>query len=195
MTRTRFFFLTRTRGLGLGLGFLGYDSDSGFDTWTRTQHWKTYWINWNLLDIKDDILVRRWESDDGKEKSLKIVLPERLRPTVLAELHNTKTASHLGVNKMLHKVQYRFYWIGLAADVRSWVRKCTVCAQAKHPPKRMRAPLQRYQVGAPLERVGMDVLGPLPETDRGNKYILVVGDYFKMGRGLCNPKSRSCNCC
>ena len=30
----------------------------------------------------------------------------------------------------------------------------------------------------PMERVALDVVGPLPETERGNKYILVVGDYF-----------------
>ena len=24
----------------------------------------------------------------------------------------------------------------------------------------------------------MDIMGPLPETPRGNRYILVVGDYF-----------------
>ena len=29
-----------------------------------------------------------------------------------------------------------------------------------------------------MQRVAMDILGPLPETDRGNKYILVIGDYF-----------------
>ena len=139
---------------------------------------KTYWINWSLLEIRDDILVRRWESDDGKDVNWKIVLPKPLRPRVLEELHNSKSASHLGINKMLHKVQLRFYWIGLGADVRSWVRKCTVCARAKHPPKKMRTPLQRYQVGAPLERVAMDILGPLPETERGNRYVLVIGDYF-----------------
>ena len=33
-------------------------------------------------------------------------------------------------------------------------------------------------VGAPMERVALDVVGPLPVTDRGNKYILVVGDYL-----------------
>ena len=38
--------------------------------------------------------------------------------------------------------------------------------------------MQRYNVGAPLERIALDVLGPLPETDRGNKYILVIADYF-----------------
>ena len=31
---------------------------------------------------------------------------------------------------------------------------------------------------SPMERVALDIVGPLPETERGNKYILVVGDYF-----------------
>jgi len=29
-----------------------------------------------------------------------------------------------------------------------------------------------------MERVAMDILGPLPESTLGNKYILVVTDYF-----------------
>lgn len=29
-----------------------------------------------------------------------------------------------------------------------------------------------------VERVALDILGPLPVSKRGNKYILIVGDYF-----------------
>ena len=29
-----------------------------------------------------------------------------------------------------------------------------------------------------MQWVAMDILGPLQETDHGNKYILVIGDYF-----------------
>lgn len=29
-----------------------------------------------------------------------------------------------------------------------------------------------------MERVARDILGPLPVTERGNKYILVVADLF-----------------
>jgi hypothetical protein len=32
--------------------------------------------------------------------------------------------------------------------------------------------------GNPLERIAIDIMGPLPETESGNKYIMVVGDYF-----------------
>ena len=38
--------------------------------------------------------------------------------------------------------------------------------------------MQIEQVGVPLQRVAMDILGPLPMTQAGNKYILVIGDYF-----------------
>ena len=38
--------------------------------------------------------------------------------------------------------------------------------------------MQLYHVGGPMERVAVDITGPLLESDIGNKYILVVCDYF-----------------
>ena len=35
-----------------------------------------------------------------------------------------------------------------------------------------------YMAGEPIERIAIDVMGPLPETARGNKFIVVIGDYF-----------------
>lgn len=34
------------------------------------------------------------------------------------------------------------------------------------------------RVGAPLDRLATDILGPLPTTPRGNRYVLVVTDHF-----------------
>ena len=45
-------------------------------------------------------------------------------------------------------------------------------------PARQRANMQSVPIGAPLEMIAMDFVGPLPCTERGNKYVLVVGDYF-----------------
>ena len=33
-------------------------------------------------------------------------------------------------------------------------------------------------MGAPLDRLSTDVLGPFPESTSGNNYILAVTDYF-----------------
>ena len=41
-----------------------------------------------------------------------------------------------------------------------------------------RAQLQLSLAERPLQRIAMDVVGPLPVTPRGNRYILVVSDYF-----------------
>ena len=34
------------------------------------------------------------------------------------------------------------------------------------------------QVGFPGERLAMDVVGPFPKSDQGNKYVLIISDYF-----------------
>ena len=48
----------------------------------------------------------------------------------------------------------------------------------KAPPTKPRVAMQADHSSGPFEHVAMDILGPLPITTRGNKYILVVGDYF-----------------
>lgn len=53
-----------------------------------------------------------------------------------------------------------------------------MCTSGNRPQKTPRVPVKKYNVGAPLERVALDVRGPLPESDQGNKYILVITDYF-----------------
>ena len=59
--------------------------------------------------------------------------------------------------------------------------------------------MAKYNVGSPLERIAIDVLGPLPITETGNKYILIVADYFTkwveaypiLGRSVPNAQSGS----
>ena len=80
--------------------------------------------------------------------------------------------------KTLEKVRSRFYWPGQRHDIEDWCRACELCAARKSPPRRNRAPMQQVLAGGPFQRVAMDILGPLPLTERGNKYILVLGDYF-----------------
>lgn len=52
-----------------------------------------------------------------------------------------------------------------------------ICVSKKNPPKKYKAPLIAFNVGAPFERIALDILGPLPLTKQGHKYLLVIGDY------------------
>ncbi|KAI8516381.1 hypothetical protein Bbelb_049620 [Branchiostoma belcheri] len=55
---------------------------------------------------------------------------------------------------------------------------CETCIRTKSGRRQPRAPLQPSVVGFPNDRVAMDIVGPLPKSSAGNKYILVASDYF-----------------
>jgi len=38
--------------------------------------------------------------------------------------------------------------------------------------------IHQYNVGAPFERIAVDIAGPFPKSDRGNRNLLVDMDYF-----------------
>ena len=72
----------------------------------------------------------------------------------------------------------RFYWPGHTTDVQQWCKTCPECAARKTPAPKRHAPLQNVKTGYPMQIVAADILGPLPESDNGNSYILLVFDYF-----------------
>ena len=74
-------------------------------------------------------------------------------------------------------VRNGFFWPKMRKDVTSWCAKCDVCAARKSPQKKRREPWQKYQVGVPMERVLLDISGPWPVSQKGNRYILVVLDH------------------
>ncbi|GFT11289.1 retrovirus-related Pol polyprotein from transposon 412 [Trichonephila clavipes] len=139
---------------------------------------KQYWALWNSLHLRNGVLYRKFESEDGKTFRWQLVLPRSRIPEVLKELHGSPTGGHFGVMKTLHRVRERFFWGKVRADVEQWCKSCDACAARKGPKIRSRGKLHRYNVGAPFERIAFDILGPLPRTASGNKYLLVVMDYF-----------------
>ena len=75
-------------------------------------------------------------------------------------------------------MRYRFYWPGYELDVERWVRECETCQKRKNPQPRPQAPLGTISASHPFQKITWDIMGPLPVTRKGNKYILVVTDVF-----------------
>ncbi|MBS2634118.1 hypothetical protein KFY46_25635 [Salmonella enterica subsp. enterica serovar 1,4,[5],12:i:-] len=50
-----------------------------------------------------------------------MVVPSALRPEVLQALHDDPMAGHLGFSRMLARVQKKYYWPRLAADVAHYI--------------------------------------------------------------------------
>lgn len=139
---------------------------------------KAYWLQWDSLVIHGSVLKRKWESENGKSTTMQTIVPHALRKDVLKELHNGSSGGHFGINKTISKIREHFYWLELRRDVEDFVKTCTQCESVKGPHRKTKALMQKYVVGSPHERIAVDVAGPFPVSKSGNKYILVVIDYF-----------------
>ena len=144
----------------------------------RSPTLKTYWSHWDQLHVVNGILYKRWVSEWGDKVIWKLVVPQDMRTMVCNSLHKHRTAGHLGEKKTIERLGERYWWVNWREFARNSCKKCDLCAAKKAPRKTPRAPMKICNVGAPLERIAIDCMGPLPESDRGNKHILVVGDHF-----------------
>ena len=115
---------------------------------------------------------RRWA------KFTSSVVPKVRIPEVLNELHNGPSGGHMGITKTLKKLKEKFYWVGCRQSVTEWIANCVECIAAKGPRSRSHGQMKQYNSDAPFERVAINVAGPFPISKLGNKYVLVVMDYF-----------------
>ena len=137
-----------------------------------------YWSSWELLVIKNGMLIRKFIKRDGTSDSLQLIVPRELQREVLWNAHDGLLGGHLGQKKTREKALKKFYWRGIHEDCNNWVNTCDVCARQKRPQRKPHAPLGSMATGAPLDHLPTDILGPFPESTRGNKYVLAVTDYF-----------------
>ena len=63
------------------------------------------------------------------------------------------------------------------SQIKDWCSTCEPCLKRKRDYGKNPAPLIPIPIGLAFDRVACDVLGPLPLTKSGNKYILIFADY------------------
>ena len=139
---------------------------------------KAYWHVWDIIELKDDILFMKRFRDVGNDAEYLFLVLEALRKEVFRQLHECVTAGHLGRRKTYDKIKKRFYWCNMQKDVSYWCRICSTCGSRKMPYRHAKAPMRQYNVGYPMERIGVDICGPYPISKKGNKYLMVVSCYF-----------------
>lgn len=106
------------------------------------------------------------------------MVPNIWQKEILELLHDSPMSGHLGINRTIARVQQRFYWLDYKLYITQLVNSYQMCGARQQPPRKAKGNMMQYQVGAPIERVALDRVGPFPVSNHGNKYILVVTDYF-----------------
>ena len=127
---------------------------------------------WKKLELKDDVLYRKW-SERG-HLVYQLVLPEQFRERALQGVHND--VGHLGSERALHLARARFYWPKMARDIEEKCKKCERCFRRKAVPQKA-APLENISATYPLELLCMDYLSLEPDN-RDTRNILVITDHF-----------------
>ena len=135
-------------------GWKGPQSAPADRKWHQREH---LWQQWAMLQLEEGVLQRRWDDARGRPSYWVVLVSRALRQDLLRELYSGVTSSHLG-EKILSRSRQRFYWVGMRWDMQEWSWACEVCCAHNGPRRRIRAPLQFYQVGAPLKRVAVDIV-------------------------------------
>jgi transposase InsO family protein len=105
----------------------------------------------------------------------RIICPVAFRNTVIWDSHKQ---AHTGVFRTTKRIQLHWYWPRMNANIRQLVKTCEICQMAKNGGNQHPMSKQRLYAGRPWQKVAVDLVGPLPETPRGNKWILVIMDHF-----------------
>src|SRR5581483_8904776 len=90
-------------------------------------------------------------------------------------MHNHPTDAHLGIDKTFEKIRDQYYWPQMFENIKDYIQSCDQCQKCgkyKTP-----EPLHPIPVGEPFSKIGIDIVGPLPITKQGNKYIIIATDY------------------
>ncbi|XP_053385075.1 uncharacterized protein LOC128550298 [Mercenaria mercenaria] len=94
---------------------------------------------------------------------------------LICRLHSTVVCICLS---RWEKISSRFYWRGSYDEVKTFIKNCDKC-QRKADLKKAKKPLRPIPVPSEaFKQVGMDLIGPLETTSAGNKFIMVITDYF-----------------
>jgi hypothetical protein len=97
----------------------------------------------------------------------------------MKEIHAGLCGSHIGSRPLLWKVlRQGFYWPKAALDAADLVQKCENYQKCARDQKQPSLLTQLIQPTWPLQRWGLDLLGPLPPAQGNLKYVVVVVEYF-----------------
>lgn len=129
-------------------------------------------LNWR---VEEDRLFKQCRGSS----TWKLVVPKDQRQDVLHECHDDPTAGHLGIYKTYKRISCIYYWPKLRFDVAKYVNRCEICLQYKVEQQCPAGLMGKSKdVSQPWQLISTDIVGPLPRSSHGYRYLLVVADWF-----------------
>ena len=108
--------------------------------------------------------------------------------------HAHISCGHEGRHATLDQIKHRVSWKGLTDDIMNYIAKCNVCNELAN--KKVNFQKHRTQLTGAFDKIGIDIIGPLVEDNRGYKYIVAATDYLTRwteAKALRKKRCRECN--
>uniref|UniRef100_A0A3Q3WVW5 Gypsy retrotransposon integrase-like protein 1 n=1 Tax=Mola mola TaxID=94237 RepID=A0A3Q3WVW5_MOLML len=107
-----------------------------------------------------------------KEEKREVVIEAERKKQIFLDCHFDDIGHHLGQKKTVHRIQSKYYWLGIIRDVVDWIKVCETCQHTERN-KSLARTVRPIKVDAPW-----DIVGPFPETQQGNTSVTILIDYF-----------------
>ncbi|XP_076064956.1 uncharacterized protein LOC143038997 [Oratosquilla oratoria] len=129
----------------------------------------------------DGLLYRKYVLSTHVEKvgKLALVVPKECRPIILSVGHENPLAGHFSQRKTTMKIADKFFWPGMAVEIRDFCRSCDICQRMSSKGRIRPVPLHPLPIiTEPFSRLAIDLVGPLsPPSAEGHRYILTLIDF------------------
>jgi hypothetical protein len=114
----------------------------------------------------------------GRDGVLRRTIGKHDTSHLLYEFHDGFYGGHFAGRIIVKKIlQASYYWPTLFKDAHDYCRSCDVC-QAYAQRSTISGPLHPIPPLTPFEKWGVDLMGPLPMTRRGHRFIVVATYYL-----------------
>lgn len=120
-----------------------------------------------------------YKNNGGSGRPFLLVVPSILRKDILEQCHDSPDGGHRGIEKTLARIRQRFWWKGVTASTKHYVKSCFFCQVFK---PRIGLPAGKLRpISPPIEMfhtIGVDHLGLFKTTDGGKQHLIVCIDYL-----------------
>jgi len=107
-----------------------------------------------------------------------IIIPPTERHKIMEYFHENYSSLHQSA-KRTHKIMRKYvFWYGMSTDIKLYVNYCKICKLSKTNSNKRQGFMQLFTQTKTFDIVAIDIVGPLPTTRRGNRYILTTIDKF-----------------
>ena len=129
--------------------------------------------------LHDGIIMRQYYSRKNISFVDQLVVPRSCRRDLLVIAHSIPLSGHLGTDKKTrNRLLAHYFWPYIYRDVQRFCATCPECQKTGRKLKHEKVALKPIPtVRVPFKKIGIDIVGPLPRSENGNRFILTIVDF------------------